>query len=65
MAIAEAMNRKYKMEKKKRGYTISNIKEKALCMVTQILVGKVMYKCCTDEVPALMVALTEQCVKGV
>ena len=65
MAIAKAMKKKYKLEKKKRGYTISSIKEKVVHMATQILVGKVMRKCCTDEVPTLVVALAEQCMEGI
>lgn len=59
--IMEAMKKNYKLEKKKRGYTISSIKEKAVCVVTQILVGKVMRKYRTDEVPVPVVALAEQC----
>jgi len=42
LAIAEAMKKNYKLEKEKRGYAISNIKEKVVCMVTQILAEKVM-----------------------
>ena len=65
LAIAEAMKKKYKMEKKKRGYTISNINENAVHVATQILAGKFMRKCRTDEVPTLMVALAKQCMEGV
>jgi len=36
------MKKKYKLEKKKRGYAISNIKNKAVKVVTQILASKVM-----------------------
>ena len=59
MAIAEAMKKKYKLEKKNRGYMISNIKDKEVKFVTQILAGKVMWKCRTNEVPTPMVALAE------
>jgi len=59
------MKKKYKLEKKKRGYDISSIKDKALHVATQILVGKVMRKFRTDEVPAPVVALTEHCMEGV
>ena len=59
LAITEAMKTKYKLEKKKRGYAISNIKDKAVRVATQVLVGKVMHKCCTDKVPAL------DCTEGV
>lgn len=66
MALAEAMKTKYKLEKKKkRGYTISTIKDKGVDIATQILAGKVMRKCHADEVPASVVALAEQCAKGV
>jgi len=59
LAIVEAMKKKYKLEKKKRGYAISNINIKAVKAVTQILVSKVMHKCHVDEVPTPMVALSE------
>jgi len=64
-AIAEAMKKNYKLEKKKRGYAISNIKEKAIRVAIQILAGKVMRKCHADEVPAPVVALAKQCTEGV
>lgn len=64
LAIVEAM-KKYKMENKKRGSAISSIKDKAIRMETQILIGKVMCKYRTDEVPASVVALAEQCMEGV
>jgi len=65
LAITEAMKKKYKLVKKKMGYTISNINAKAVKVATQILVGKVMCKCRANEVPALVVALAEQCTEGV
>lgn len=65
MAIAEAMKKKYKLEKKKRHYTVSSIKDNIVHVATQILTGKVMHKCRADEVPVLVVALVEQCAKGV
>ena len=65
MAIAEAMKKKFKMEKKKRGYTISSINNPAVKVVTKILVGKVMQKCRADEVPTSAVALVAQCAEGV
>lgn len=64
-ALAKAMKMKYKVEKKKRGYTISNIKDKAAYVATQILTGKVMRKCHTDKVPTPVVALAEQFTEGV
>lgn len=42
LAIAEAMKKKYKMAKKKRGYAISSITGKGIKVATQILAGKVM-----------------------
>jgi len=59
------MKAKFRLEKKKRGYAISSINNKAVRVATQILVGKVMRKCRMDEVPALMVAFATQCVEGV
>ena len=34
LALAEAMKIKYKLEKKKRGYTITSIKDKGVCIAT-------------------------------
>jgi len=59
LALAEAKKEKYKLEKKKRGHVISNIKDKGLRIATQLLSSKLMRKCCTDEVPASVVALAE------
>ena len=64
-AIVEAMKKKYKLEKKKRDYTISSINNKAVKVVTQILASKVMRRCHANEVPTLVVALAEQCAEGV
>ena len=61
----EAMKKNYKLEKKKRGYTISSIKDKGVRVATQLLAGKVMRKCRGDEVPMLVVALAEKCMEGV
>jgi len=65
LAVAEAMKRKYKLAKKKWGYAISSMSDKAVKVAIQILADKVMRKCCRDEVPALVVALAEQCAEGV
>ena len=59
------MKKKYKLEKKKRGYIINSIKDKWVRVATQLLVGKVMRKFCGDKVPVLVVALAEQCAEGV
>ena len=61
----EAMKKKYKLKKKKRGYAISSIKDKGVRIATQLLASKVMRKCHGDEVSAPVVALAEQCVEGV
>lgn len=65
LALTEAMKKKYKLEKKKRGYAISSIKNKGVRVTTQLLAGKVMRKCCGDEVQALVVALDEKCAKWI
>jgi len=55
----EAMKKKYQLVKKKRGYTISSIKDKAIHVATQILVEKVMHKFRADEVATLVIVLTK------
>lgn len=65
MAIVEAMKKKYKLAKKKRGYTISSINDKVVKVATQILANKVMHKCRANEVPATVVALAKQCTERV
>lgn len=65
LAILEAMKKKYKLEKKNRGYAISSINNKAVRIATQILEGKLIRKCCADEVPTPAVALDDQCTEGV
>ena len=57
LALVEAMKTKYKLEKKKHGYAIVSIKDKGMHVATQLLAGKLMWKCRADEVPAPMVAL--------
>jgi len=49
-ALAKAMKEKFKLVKKPRGYAISSISDPEVTVATQILVGKVMRKCCVDEV---------------
>lgn len=65
LALVEAMKAKYKLENKKRAYAITNIKDKGVHIATQLLDGKVMRKCCTNEIPGPVVALVEQCAEGV
>jgi len=57
LALTEAMKKKYKLEKKKRGYAIRSIKDKRVRVATELLDGKVMRKCRSDEVPVLVVSL--------
>jgi len=51
LVITEAMKKKYKLQNKKRGNAISNNKEKAMCIATQMLAGKIMRKFRVDEIP--------------
>jgi len=64
-ALVELMKEKFKLVKKSHGYTISRICDPVVKVETQILVGKVMQKCRTDQVLAPIVALAQQCVEGV
>jgi len=41
-ALVEAMKKKFKLEKKKRGYAIFGINNPAVKVATKILAGKVM-----------------------
>lgn len=65
LALAEAMKKKYKLERKYRGYVISSIRDKGVHVATQLLAKKVMRKCRANEVLATVVALAEQCAEGV
>lgn len=65
LVLAEDMKKKYKLDKKKRGYIISNIKDKGVCVATQLLAGKVIRKCRGNEVTAPVVMLAKQCPEGV
>jgi len=65
LALAESMKKKFKLEKKKRGYSISNINNPPVKVETQILARKVMRKCRANEVPAHVIALAVQCAEGV
>jgi len=65
LALAETMEKKYKLKKKNMGCAIISIKDKWVRIATQLLAGKVMRKYHGDEVPAPVVALAKQCVEGV
>lgn len=51
LAIPEAMKKKFKMEKKKRGYAISSINKPTVKVATQILARKVTWKCARMRYP--------------
>lgn len=63
--LAEQMKHKFKFVKKPHNYSISSITDVAVKAKTHVLAGKIMRKCCVDEVPTLVVSLVAQCVKGV
>lgn len=65
MALTEEKKKKFKLEKKKRGYAISNINNPIVKVVTWILERKVMWNCHVDEVPMQVGALVVQCAEGV
>ena len=65
LALAETMKVKHKLQKKKRVFVISRIKDKGVHVATQLLARKIMRKCRADEVLVSVVALTEWCVEGV
>ena len=45
LTMTEALKKKYKLEKKQRGYAIDSIPDKGDCVATQLLARKVMRKC--------------------
>lgn len=65
LALAKAMKKKYRLEKKQRGYVITSIQDKGVHVATQLLVGKVMRKCHGNEVLAMVITPAEQCTEGV
>lgn len=46
-------------------YVIASIKDRGFCITTQLLAGRLMRKCRTDEVPESVTALVEQCAEGI
>jgi len=64
LAIAEAMKKSFKLEKKTRGYAISSINNIVVKVATHILARKVMQKCYANEVPTPVVALSTECAEG-
>lgn len=63
--LAKKMKVKSELIKKSCGYSIKYIDNPVVKILTQILAGKVMRKCRTDEVPASVILLATQCAKGV
>jgi len=63
--LEDQMKRDFGLVKKSRNYAISSISDGAVQFGTQILAGKIMRKCCSNEVLALVVYLVVQCTKGV
>ncbi len=59
------MKEKFELVKKLCRYAISSIRDPTVNVATQILVGKVMRKCHTDDVSVPVVALATQCAEGV
>jgi len=59
LTLAEAMKKKYKLEKKQRGYVITSVQKKRVHIATQLLAGKVIRKFRGNEVPATVIALAE------
>jgi len=53
----DQMKSDFRLVKKSRGYTISSISDGVVQFVAQILVGKIMPKCCADEVMTPVVSL--------
>jgi len=65
LVLTEAMKKKFILVKKLRGHVITSISNSAVKLATQIFTGKVMWKCCFDEVLVPVVALAAQCTEGV
>lgn len=63
--LMEAMEEKFKLANKPRSYTISSIYDSTVKVSAQIIAGKVMWKCRTNEGSKPVVALAAQCAEGV
>jgi len=63
--LTEQMKDMFKLVKKALGYSILSITNPTVKVATQILVGKVMRKCHTDEVRTPVISLAAHCVKRV
>jgi len=50
LVLEEAMKKKYRLEKKQRGYVITSIQDKGVRIATWLLARKVMIQCCSNEV---------------
>ena len=56
-ALLEDIKEKFNLVKKLRRYAISSISDPVVKVDTHILVGKVMRRCCAEEVSTPVVAL--------
>ena len=63
--LVDRMKNKFVLIKKSRGYSILSITYKAMQFSTQILAFKVMRKCHTNKVSAIVISLVAQCTKWV
>ena len=59
LVLTETMKKKYKLEKKQRGYVITSFQDKRVHIATQLLARKVMRKCCGNDVPATVIELAK------
>lgn len=65
VGMIKRLKKTYKLTKGTRGYFIDSISDNAVQVATQLLAGKVMRKCRSSEVPAIVIALAEECAIGV
>lgn len=56
-ALAEAMKKMLGLVNKPHGYSITSISDPMVKVPTQILVRKVMWKCCSNEISVLVLDL--------
>lgn len=55
--LTDKMKTEYGLVRKSHGYSIHSIVDPMVWFATQILVGKVIRKCCVDEVSVLVISL--------
>lgn len=64
VTMIDNLKKKYKLKKGQRGYAIDGISYSIVHITTQLLAGKVMRKCHGSKVPAVVIALVEECAAG-